>query len=75
VYDVPLSSSTTAESEGGPGTEVETDMVCPFAIKESRRTFQRVGSSEGHVGMEGVSAIPAYSGTYSPASSLSVVPL
>ena len=66
MYEVPLSSKTTALFDGTAGTVVETACVCVPTINESKRTFQRDGEVTGHVEILFVFVTLAYEGSVSP---------
>lgn len=74
MYEVPLSSKTTALFDGAAGTVVETAIVCVPTINESKRTFQRVGAVTGHVGILFVLVTLAYEGSVSPTEKLPWTP-
>ena len=58
VYDVPLSSMTTALSDGAPGTLLfrGTTVLLLASRMASRSTVQRVGSDTGNVEIFGLFA-------------------
>lgn len=66
MYDVPLSSSTTALPDGTPETVDDTPVVCVPTMKESKSTLHLVGEETGQVGIMLVLVTLAYCGTVSP---------
>lgn len=66
VYEVPLSSMTTALSEGAPCTVVESGIELSPMRRASKRTVQRIGSATGKVGIFGLFTTSPYSSSYSP---------
>ena len=66
MYDVPLSTRTTALLDGAFATVVVTEIVLVPTNTASRRTVQRVGEFTGNVGIAVVSLTAAYSGSTSP---------
>ncbi len=66
MYDVPLSSNTTALLPGAPDTLLDTPIVSEPMNSASKSTFQRLGLAGGKVGRDGEFVIAEYVGSTSP---------
>ena len=72
--EVPLSMRPTALLDGTPGTALLKGTDLPLTVIPSTRNVHRLGSEGGKVGIGSVLATPAYRGSYSPITTISVAP-